>query len=446
MASKVILKKQKATDVEGHLAIQHMHFNKKKIVSLQIKMNEEHFVNHFNAFHQRFDRTTIVDYVEINKVIREKIDDLSCFGVVKGETGKEESFLTYFQKNINIHTNPSTINVRNSVLKKLQAFQKKKAYEDISFAMIDYYFIVELKNFIRHSATGTTTKTYMEVVKAVLNLAKRDLLYIEKYDYFEKLEYKIYQKDNSALTKDEVQRLLSFQLENYSYEMNMFLIAIFLHGVRASDLFLMRNENFRKEGIVYMSKKTGKKMAVSYADKLVTLLCATTGVKSANETNTTNVNIERVISDTPNNTDKNQRYGNTQRLIEHIDSLPKKDYFFKNLMDKEPILQNYDKNYEMTNDQHQAYTRLIVAYNYKLKQVLRKFESETQYKISKITSHTSRYTFANLCLEVDKPDINAISRALGHSSLKTTMDYFNKNFGKERVKDLAVQFNSQFDF
>jgi integrase len=444
MASKVILKKQKASDLEGHLAIQHFHFNKKKIVSLKIKMSEEHFRAHFSDTRQGFERTTIIDYAAINRAIKNKIGDLSCFGVIEG-SDREASFIDYFKKNINIQTNPATISVRNSVLNKIEEFKEKKKYKDIPFAIIDYYFIVELKNFIRSINGGTTTKAYMDVVKSVLNRAKKDLLYIERYNYFEGLDYKIYEEDNSALPKVVVQDLLGFHSDKNSYELNMFLIAIFLHGIRASDLFFLRNENFKNEGIVYRTKKTNKKMSVGYDDKLVTLLCKVTGVKSANETHSTNVTIDSIISDSPNNTDKNRKYGATNRLIEYIDSLPKKDFFFKTLMDKEPILKNYDKNFEMTKEQHKAYTRLVVYYNSKLKKVVKEFEIANQYKIPKITSHSSRYTFANLCLEVEHPDVNAISNALGHSSLKTTIDYFNKNFGKERVEKLAIQFNSEFD-
>lgn len=114
-------------------------------------------------------------------------------------------------------------------------------------------------------------------------------------------------------------------------------------------------------------------------------------------------------------------------------------------MDKESVLKGYNKDFEMTTDQHKAYTRQVVYYNSRLKKVVKEYEIANQYKIAKMTSHSSRYTFANLCLEVEHPDVNAISRALGHSSLKTTMDYFNKNFGKERVEKLAMQFNSEFD-
>jgi integrase len=445
MASKVILKKQKDVENEGHLAIQHFHFGKKKVVSLGLKIKVTHFDDYFNTEHQRFDRTTVIDYQKFNRVIKAKIDDLTCFGHVGDKSYKAPSFIEYFQKNIDIQTNPSTINTRKSVLNKINEFSIKKKYKDIPFAIIDFYFITELKNFIRSINGGATTKTYMEIVKSVLNRAKKDLLYIEKYNYFEDLDYKICEIDNSALTKEELQGLLSFQSDKNTYFLDMFMIAIFLHGVRASDLFFLRNGDFKVEGIFYRSKKTNKKMAVRYDDKLVTLLCKITGVKSANETNQMNVTIESIISDTPNNTDKNERYGATKRLVKYIDSMPKKDFFFKALLDREPILKGYNKNFEMTKEQHQAYTRLVVFYNSKLKKVVEEYEYANQYKIAKMTSHSSRYTFANLCLEVEHPDVNAISRALGHSSLKTTMDYFNKNFGKERVEKLAIQFNSEFD-
>lgn len=450
MASKVIVKKQKASDLLGHLAIRHMHFNRKKTVSLGIKISEQHYDDHFNQTHQRFDKTTVLDYITINNVIKSKIDDLSCFGLVDEvkenvEEGKHASFIEYFKKNTRIKTNPSTVNVRNSVFNKIEGFREMKGLKDISFNIIDYYLITELKNFIRITSAGSTTKAYMDVIKSVLNRAKRDMLYSEKYNYFEDLDYNIHDEDNSALTKDEVQRLIAFQSEINSYELNMFLIAIFLHGIRASDLFFLRHKDFGKEAIVYKTKKTGKKMSVRYDEKLVTLLCKVKNIKNANETNLFDVTLDNLISEQPNKNEHNKKYGITSKLVEHINSLPKKDFLFKTLMDKEPILMDYDKNFEMTKAQHEAYIRLLVYYNSKLKKVAKSYEVVSQYNIAKITSHTSRYTFANLCLDVKNPDINAISRALGHSSLKTTMDYFNKNFGENRVEKLAKQFNSEFE-
>lgn len=450
MSSKVILKKQRKGDIDGHLVIQHFHYGERKIISLKKKISEEHYLTYFEPEFQRFRRTSVIDYEAFNRLIKKNIGDLSCFGVVENNN---ISFIEYFKKNIAIQTNPSTIQVRNSVLNKIEEFElTKKKYKGIPFSIIDYFFIIGLKNFIQIKCAGSTTKAYMDVIKSVLNRAKLDLLYIEKYDYFKKIDYKIIGFDNSALPKEIVQKLLEIEHDKNIYELRMFLIAIFLHGIRISDLLLLKNEDFKKDKIFYVSKKSKKDMTVRYDDKLVTLLSKILSIPLVEETHSLNVEIDKILAFEDGNlknvditkeyterqNNKNKFYGGTQRLIAHTQSLPKKEYFFKKIMDKEPLLGKYDKRKDMTEVQKKAYTRLVVYYNSILGKIAKK------YDIEKMTSHTSRYTFANLSLGVPTPDINAISNALGHSSVKTTIDYFNKNFGKERVEKLGKEFNSEF--
>lgn len=436
MASKVIVKKQKADDTEGHLAIQHLHFNKKKIISLKERVSVEDFKIHFSAERNRFARTTLIDYKKLNKLIKDNINDLRCFGVV--DKSISTSFIDYFKKEITLQTNPSTISVRNSVLKKMEEFKTKKGYKDIPFNIIDYDFIVELKNHIRLKNIGTTTQAYMNVVKAVLNKAKLESKYVEKFNYFKGLKYRMIEKLNSALTKEELQLLLNVDVDPNIYEVRMFLIAFFMHGIRASDLFLLRYGDFKKDKIEYISKKTEKPMEVRYDDKLVTLLCKVVGVESANDTNNLYVTLDLILDNYEAQNNKNQEFGATERLINHIRSQPKKNFLFKEFMDREPSLSKYNKDFEMTDLQHKAHARLVVHYSYILGKIAKR------YAIDKITSHTSRYTFANLALDVPNPDLQAISKALGHSNLQTTINYFNKNFGKERVENLAKVLDSRF--
>jgi integrase len=446
MASKVILKKQKASDKEGHLAIQHLHHNKKKIVSLQIKISEFYFDKYFDKVDQQFRRTTLFNYADYNGKIRRGIDDLSCFGIV--DPSKTTSFIKYFEKDIDIQINPNTIGVRKSVLKKLVEFRDYKKLKDIPFSIIDYHFIVGLKNFIRLTKEGTTTKCYMDVVKAVLNIAKKDLLYIERYNYFKGLDCRITDTDNSALTKDQLQGLLDIEEDPNIYELTMFLLGVFLHGIRISDLLLLRNDDFKSDKILYYSKKRNKKMPVRYDDKLVSLFIRIVKIPTVVDTNKLNVGIDDILDNYEAQNNKNEIYGATQQLIKHIHSLPKKDLFFKEFVKREPLLLKYNKRFEMTPEEHKAYIRLVVFYNSILEKIVKRCNEkwkDSSINIEKITSHSSRYTFATLALGVEHPDVNAISNALGHSSLKTTMDYFNKNFGKERVEKLGRDFNSDFN-
>jgi integrase len=283
----------------------------------------------------------------------------------------------------------------------------------------------------------------MDVIKSVLNRAKLDLLYIEKYNYFKKIDYKIIGFDNSALPKEIVQKLLEIEHDKNIYELRMFLIAIFLHGIRISDLLLLKNEDFKKDKIFYVSKKSKKNMTVRYDDKLVTLLSKILSIPLVEDTHSLNVEIDKILAFEDGNlknvditkeyterqNNKNKFYGGYTTINCTYNHL--KGYFFKKIMDREPLLGKYDKRKDMTEVQKKAYTRLVVHYNSILGKIAEK------YDIEKMTSHTSRYTFANLSLGVPTPDINAISNALGHASVKTTIDYFNKNFGKASRKKVG---------
>jgi integrase len=436
MASKVILKKQNSMEVSGHLAIQHFQYNRKKVISLKQKMTVDEFTLYFNPDKNRFERTTLIDYKKYNKLIKENINDLKWLGVV--DTTDTTSFIEYFKMEIDLQTNLSTISVRKSVLKKVEEYKTIKKLKDIPFNIIDHKFILGLKNHIRVSNVGTTTRSYMNVIKAILNKAKLEGKYFEKFNYFKGLKYGIIEKSNSALSKNELHQLLNIETDPNICELRMFLIGVFMHGLRASDLFLLRNENFKKDKIEYYSKKNDKKMTVAYDDTLVTLLCNVTGIASAHESNSLNVAIDLIIDDVVAQKEKNVKYGATKRFIDHVTSLPKKNFFFKVFMSKEPSLDKYDKNFEMTKLQYNAHIRLVVHYGYILSKIAQR------YQIDKMTSHTSRYTFANLALDGPNPDVPTISKALGHSNLQTTIDYFNKNFGKDRVENLAKEFNSEF--
>jgi integrase len=89
----------------------------------------------------------------------------------------------------------------------------------------------------------------MNVVKAVLNKAKLESKFVEKFNCFKGLKYRIVEKTNSAVSKKQVQLLLDVETDLDIYKLRMFLIGIFMHGIRTSDLLLLRNEDFKKNKI-----------------------------------------------------------------------------------------------------------------------------------------------------------------------------------------------------
>lgn len=438
MTSRVIFKKQKASDDFGHVAIQYFDGKgNKKVISLKIKILETYWDKNFNLLKQKFDRSnqSPTYHLAINDAIKAKINETTAFQLV---TEQNVSFIKFFEGRIKFKRNVSTISVRNSVLKKLIGFKIYLKLRDIPFSIIDEDFLKEFTGYILDTKnSGTTAKAYLAVIKTVLNEAKKKQLYVENYNYFKDLDFEIIEGSNSALTMSQVQSLLDIPSsdKNFFY-IQMFLASIFLHGIRVSDLLLMKNSNFKNDLIVYKSKKTGIKMEVEYDDKLVTILSRLYGFDLS--INLLLTDIDKVLDNEENINNKNTIYGGTERLINHIQSLNKNDFMLKSYLGTEPALLNYNKAQQMTNDQYKAYIRLVNKYSSKLKIVAKNL------KIDSISSHSARYTFANINLSTPKPDLLAVSRALGHKNLQTTQIYFNKNFGGENVVAVVKNFNDKF--
>lgn len=440
MTSKVIIKKQKASDDKGHLAIQYFNGNgKKKIKSLGIPISEVVFNDCFSKIFQRFEPCKLLEYKTINKAIDLAINDFSIFDVKTAKTNSDDDLLSYFKKRALLKENRNTKNVRNSVYNKIVKFQALKNLDSIPFHIIDANFIEEFKIEVRKVNVGKTTKTYMNVLKTVLNSAKRDGLYFEKYDYFKGLDYQIIEKTNSALTLQQVQMLIDGNKEEPNPTINMFLAQLFMNGLRVSDLLLLRNQNFKAENIEYIMKKTNYKMDCDYDDKIVSIFTAIYGLKSLYEHNKLSMDIDKVLDIEYSINNKNIVYGGTSTLIEYVQSLPPNNFVFEKFMAKETSLINYNHEFEMTDEQQKAFTRLIVKYRSDLKKVAIK------YKITKIVPHTARYTFCNLVLSGENPDILSISKLLGHKNLATIQAYLNKNFGKENQRKVVKTFNNSID-
>lgn len=455
MTASVILKKKISTDTFGYLAIRYFDGSgNKKVISLAEKISEDNFKKFFYTDINQFKKTTIIDYLKLNKKISEKINDFSIF--TTSTKNRTKSFIDYYNQYITTITNQNTKDGNSVALKKLIAFKTSKNKSDILFSDIDREWVKEFKNFLLTSISANTAKQYLIVIKSVLNEAKRNGLYTESYNYFSKLNLKTTYSNKKILSDNDINTLFDMTYESKYYDTrNMLLFSIFSSGLRVSDIFFLKNKDFKKDYIEVIIKKTLKPLRISYNEKLISLILeiynqhqldgvflASINYRHLNKPS--NSHLLDILNDKANSLDfrqnKHKELNTLERLLDHIATLPPNDYMFKSFMTHEPSLNNYDKKRELTKEQNEALGRLRGRYNGALKSMLKHYK----FDIENISSHTGRYTWTNMLLNIEGVNILDISRSLGHKRLSITERYIEKNFGLEKMENIGSKLSDKF--
>ena len=421
MKSSVIFQKKRKGDEEGYLYIRYFNGSgKKKLVSLNQKISESHFEKFFYKDLNQFKKTSQINYEEINSKISSRIKDFSIFEVKKNT---ETSFLSYFRDYTSLHNNPSTKKNYNSVLKKLENYQSIKQKEDILFTDIDYSFVMDFKNYLLETLSVNSTKQYINVIKTILNLSKNEGLYSPKFNYFAKLNLKATYNNKKILEQSDIETLLDIPLyqdfdntiESPLYETrNMLLTSIFCSGIRVSDLLLMRKGDLKETHIEIFTKKTSDYLKVPYNDQLLSILFDTYAFYN---------------TDTLKYNSKSLKY----EFFDFIKNVNDNDFVFNDFLSSEPVLYNYNKEKEMTTDQFDAINRLRVKYNNNLS----KLKNLYKLDIVEISSHTGRYSWTNILLNIEGVNLLDISRSLTHKNIGTTESYIERNHGLDRMKNIG---------
>jgi integrase len=454
MTSKVILKKKNSSDPFGYLGIRYFNGRgEKKVLSLGERLEQTDFDEFFNSDFNRFQKTTKIDYKSLNKKIEDKINDFSIFdNQTTKKVEKTTSFLTFFKKYIDLQPNPQTRNSFSGGLNKLEEFKTFKKYDDILFSQIDNTFVLELRNYFLTQLSGNTTKQYLNIIKVVLNQSKKDGLYKEQYNYFSKLKIDTTYNNKKILSEKDIQILLEMKPNIHSkdnelieknkyYETrNMLLFSILCSGLRVSDLLLIKNRDFKNDCIEIITKKTSLQMKIPYNDKLLGLLLNIYNLYDYTlPWGTGGYGINVLLSgDKELNNNKNKVY-NKNQILEHIKTLPENDFLFKKFMSLEPSLNKYSKLKEMTEEQNSSLNRLRSIYNYWLKEMIKHYD----FEIKQISSHTGRYSWTNLLLNIEGVNLVDLQRSLGHKRLSVTELYIEKNFGLEKLNDIGSKLSDK---
>lgn len=274
-------------------------------------------------------------------------------------------------------------------------------------------------------------------------------MYSERFNYFSKLNIPSTYSNKKILSENDILTLLEMtyytkesdykEKNKYFDTRNMLLFSMLCSGLRVSDLFLIRNKDFKSDHIEVITKKTSLSMKIPYNDKLIGLLLDIYNLYD--RTLPLGTGFYGVpMNDIEVRKTKNKTY-NLKYLLEHIKTLPEKDFLFKDFMSLEPSLQKYNKLKEMTPEQNSSINRLRGIYNYWLKQMIKHYD----FDIEEISSHTGRYSWTNLLLNIEGINLVDIKRSLGHKRLSTTENYIEKNFGLEKMENIGDKLSDKLE-
>jgi integrase len=259
-------------------------------------------------------------------------------------------------------------------LKALKKF--KKNIETYKFENIDYQFLTEFENFMRkRGAQDGGIGVYMRNIRTIYNKAINFKIVQPQYYPFK--DYKISKfkkrKVRKALTEDEFQKLLEFEVEKMPAVKNalyLYIFSYYARGMNFTDLAELKWSDLDNLQFTYTRNKTDVNLKIKLPEKPI---------------------IKEILDFY-----KIYRPYNTP-------------YIF-------PILMKSMKDYSDEELKNRKYN-VINYYNKKLKEIFKFLEIEKN-----ITFYTARHTFATTAVR-NGVNINIIKQSLGHKSIKTTENY-----------------------
>lgn len=262
----------------------------------------------------------------------------------------------------------------NDTLISLRKF--KSNIDKYSFDDIDYNFLLNYETFLRKTGCKDGgIGVYMRNIRATFNIAIKSK--IAKQEFYPFKDYKISalksQKIKKALTKEQLQNLIDFDIKKIPSATNarfLYLFSFYARGMNFTDLAELRWDEIEYSKFSYKRNKTG-------------------------------INIRVKI---PENDITNE----ILKFYKEYRPYPT-DYIFPIL--KKDIL-DYNEE-ELFNRKHSVRS----YYNKQLKLIFEELKIDT-----KINFYTARHTFATLSLR-NGVQVSKIKQAIGHQSIKTTESY-----------------------
>lgn len=293
--------------------------------------------------------------------------------IIKGEDVIDFfDFSERYQKSIEHSGSVRLYNQCKAVLNKLERFNKSRK---LRFSEITVSY---LKRFTEHLATEcknktNTISTNLKVIRKLYNLAILEDLVPEEKSPFRKLKLEWEKANIDYLTKEDIQkiRLVELDPDKKDYHIrNLFVFAIYVGGLRISDLLMLRwrdvQDNIRVK--VYTQKtKTNLTIKLTKVSLDILSIYTKEGMNS------------------------------------------KSDFIF-------PFLSN-DIDHSNVKYLYKRISSINAAINVRLKEIAKKAGIDKNLHF-----HMSRHTFATRGLEIGLP-LSHVSKLMGHSSVKMTENY-----------------------
>jgi integrase len=466
----VVLWKRKRTDSEGTISLRVSTGSQRSYLSLGYKLNEKHW----DEASQRVKRTDSIDYKAINQAITTKLAELAELEILKDVAPVNTSFTSYCETFIKGIENHGSKTKYTTVVNKFNAFIKQEKHkESINFDELTPDLIRELHNYLNRKIERNTANHYMKIYSQIINRAIKERKHTYLVHPFITTDYKRTVKPREILTVRELKQFNQVIVpERLKRAQKAFVFQLLAQGMRVSDLIRLRWSSIKKDGYIeYTMFKTGKPMTVFVNNKMYDILIEIAEdippfkqhpgllklrqtlndsyIKAKNELLKRGIMAgDKVLNNEhfPNNEyikdyilNKDILYINLKEAIKGLRNTKyANDFIFSFL--KESIFPQDVNGYTITEQQYKQMHSAKIVYNRQLKVIQKLAGIDTL-----ITSHLARHAYTQLML-TDKSDYDVydISKALGHSTLKTTESYIG-TFSKDHTGKINEAISNRLD-
>ena len=458
---KAVLRSRYSTDTTGTIKIRKLENQKQTLIPL----DKEYKIlkRYWNSKSGTVRKNPAINADEINQEIKDKIRELEESDKIPDYhtslTNNKDSFISYFEGWLgNRVSNVGSEIKYQSVLNKLKKYLKSIGKEDLKFKDVTTNQTYNIKKHFQSSISINTCTHYMKLIKQVLDEAIEE----NKINYirhpFLGFDFNTTKVEKKALSTKEIDMIIDKDIPETNklfYTRNCFLAQLFLQGMRASDLQLIRYSNIKNNTIEYQMFKTGKEMRVPISDIAwdIIIYQFKKGIKSTFisklEKELEELKVEAVqyfknmgitsgfetlINTYCNyakdgevhhevfkkiNVKQETLFINYKNLISEFGKQDKKAFIF-DFHKKEDFPAVTDNKFhgKVKKDEYKRIKHKTMVYNRHLK----KLQELVGLEIN-LTTHLSRSSFASLLLATEGVDVYNISTALGHSGLAITEKY-----------------------
>lgn len=288
-----------------------------------------------------------------------------------------EAYINKLRKQDRIKTAESYQSALNSLL----SFRRYLKFQEITPDFLEAYEIWMLS----FKKSKTSIGIYLRSLRSIYNLAISDGI-VESAKYpFKKYTIPAPRKSKRALKEDQIKQVFNAKLDSEKEQraLDFWRFSFLCNGINLKDIALLKKENIRGDSMIYYRKKTEKTKRENVYPINVHL----------------NKHALSII----------KKWGNPGNNAD--------DYVF-------PIL-----NLGMTAAERESRIANFLKTTNKYLKKLGKSLNLTE----KLTTYTARHSFATKLKNSEKVSISFIMESLGHTSLKTTIDYL-AGFEDDKIK------------